>query len=155
MQPLNGDPFLYEIELNYMNDGRGILTSRETYGPVYAAAAKEFGGQALQWTPEHLLVSALSTCYMTTLLLFVKKEKLELVDFECRATGAIKLKEGKYVFDRIDLFPKMKFGAQDKLETILATVENARKYCIVSNSIKAPVFYHPDISTGKEGGPWA
>ena len=137
--------FFFETDLNWIGDKKGILTSKDTHGPIYVNVPPEFGGVEKDWTPEHLFLSAISSCYMTTFLLFVNKMNLELSHFECKTIGEIEMVNGKYQFSKVDLYPKIFVTDTETKQKIFAAIEKANKYCIVSNSINASIFYHTEI----------
>lgn len=136
----------FETDLNWISETKGILTSKDARGPIYIDIPAEFGGIEKEWTPEHLFLSSLSSCYMTTFLLTVKKMGLELSHFECKAIGEIEMINGRYQFNTVNLFPKIFVANEESKKKILLAVEKANKYCIISNSINASVYYHTEIN---------
>jgi organic hydroperoxide reductase OsmC/OhrA len=70
----------------------------------------EFGGQEGEWSPEHLFLSSITSCFMSTYLSFVNKMKIENTGFECTATGQVEIVEGKYKFTYIHIYPKAFVG---------------------------------------------
>lgn len=80
----------YSVDLSWMNDRRGLLSSGVLNDKISVATPPEFkGGMAGIWSPEHLLVAAVSSCLMTTFLAIAENFKLEYESFDCKAVGKL------------------------------------------------------------------
>jgi len=56
--------FFFEVQLNWLEGKRGILSAKDTPGTIHVATPLEFGGEGKPWTPEHLFLSSISSCFM-------------------------------------------------------------------------------------------
>jgi peroxiredoxin-like protein len=137
----NDKPLLFNVKLNWIGDTVGLLSSTSVSEELQVAAPIEFGGTEKLWTPEHFFLNAISSCFMTTYLSFSKKMGFEISDFSCEAVGQIEIVEGRYRFTHINLFPKVRIASEDIREKAEKAIEKAHKYCLISNSINAEVFY--------------
>ncbi len=137
--------FFFEVDLNWLTKTKGILTAKDARGPIYVDMPLQFGGIEKEWAPEHLFLSSLSSCYMSTLLSFIQKMNFELSHFECKVIGEIELADGKYKFTTINLFPKIYIAEEANKPKALEAIEKANRYCIISNSIDATIYYHTEI----------
>lgn len=137
--------FFFEVQLNWLADTRGILSAKDANGTVHVATPPEFGGEGKPWTPEHLFLSSISSCYMTTYLVFAKKLGFEISHFDCNTIGQIEIIEGKYKFTNINLFPKMYITGEELREKARIAMEKTHKYCLITNSVNATIFYHSEI----------
>jgi len=137
--------FLFEVQLNWLADTRGILTASDAAGTLHVATPPEFGGQGKPWTPEHLFLSSISSCFMTTYLAFAKKFHFEIYHFECDTIGQIEIIDGKYKFTNINLYPKVYIVDEILREKANLAMEKTHKYCLITNSVNATVFYHSEI----------
>ena len=137
--------FLFQVELNWLEKQKGLLSNSQLGEKIRVATPPLFGGEGNDWSPEHLFLSAVSSCFMTTYLAFAKKIRFEISNFECSTIGQIELVEGRYQFTRINIFPKI-FVADEtlKLKAKLA-LEKTQKYCLVSNSVTAAIIYHSEV----------
>ncbi len=60
----------YEVDLTWTNDRKGTISSPVLNSSIEVATPPEFPkGIPGIWSPEHLLVAAVNSCYMTTVLL--------------------------------------------------------------------------------------
>lgn len=137
--------FLFDVELNWTSQQKGTLSSESVDGEIDVATPVLFGGEGRDWSPEHLLLSAVSSCFMTTFLVFAKKFGFEISNFQCNAVGQVRLVEGKYQFTQIDVFPKVALQNESMMTKAKLALEKAEKYCLVSNSINAEVIYHGEL----------
>ena len=145
MSGKNDKQFLFEVQLNWLADTRGVLSAYDAAGTLNVALPPAFGGQGKPWTPEHLFLSSISSCFMTTYLAFAKKIHFEIYHFECDTIGQIEIVEGKYKFTHINLYPKIFIADEILRERATLALEKTRKYCLVTNSVNASVIYHPEI----------
>jgi peroxiredoxin-like protein len=137
--------FLFEVKLNWKEKNKGILSASDADGTIDVAMPPEFGGEGKAWSPEHLFLSSISSCFMTTYLAFAKKLQFNISAFECNTIGQIEIVDGKYMFTLIHVYPKISVADETLKEKANAALEKTHKYCLISNSINAAIFYHPQI----------
>lgn len=137
--------FLFEISLNWLSKQKGILTADDVAGMIHVATPPVFGGEGREWSPEHLFLGAVSSCFMTTYLVFAKKLELNISRFECDVTGHVQLIEGRYQFTQLNVYPKIYVTHQALKEKAELALQKTQKYCLVSNSIKAEIIYHGEV----------
>jgi peroxiredoxin-like protein len=145
MSGKNDKQFHFEVQLDWLEGTRGILSARDANGAIQIATPPEFGGEGEAWTPEHLFLSSISSCYMTTYLSFAKKLGFEISHFDCNTIGQIEIFESKYMFTSINLFPKVYIKGEELRDKAKIAMEKTNKYCIISNSVNATIFYHGEI----------
>lgn len=138
--------FLFEVQLNWLTGKRGIISAKDAEGTLHVATPPKFGGEGNPWSPEHLFLGSISSCFMTTYLAFAKKLGFEISNLECNAIGQIRIVEGKYKFTNIDLYPKVYIATESLREKAMRALEKTHRYCLVSNSINVEVIYHSEIS---------
>lgn len=137
--------FLFEVQLNWRAGTSGILSAKDANGSIIVATPPPFGGEGNQWTPEHLFLSSISSCFMTTYLAFAKKLHFEIADFRCDAIGQIEIIKRKYKFTHINLYPIV-YIAEESLRTKAnLALEKTHRHCLVANSVNAIIFYHSQI----------
>jgi organic hydroperoxide reductase OsmC/OhrA len=98
-------------------------------------------------TPEGSLVAALCMCYSLTLVAFLQGMKIEVSELEVRGTGEAPpdVGPGKGLI-KAELKPIFKVKKEDK-DKALQAVTQAKDFCFVANSIKAPITLAPEIKT--------
>lgn len=150
MTKKNDKVFLFETRLHWLAEDRGIMHAHAANGPLYTSSPAEFGGSGKEWSPEHLLLSAIDSCYMLTFVGFAKKANLSFTHLECNAIGQVQLVDGKYKFSIINVYPKIQISNEAFRELANATALKTQRYCLVSNSINAEIIYHTEIVHEKQ-----
>jgi peroxiredoxin-like protein len=140
------DAHYYNVDLKWLADRKGEMTSPELDTAIEVATPPQFPkGMEGIWSPEHLLTSAVLSCFMTTFLSIAENSKLAFTDFQCSAKGKLEQPEGKLLMTEIILEPVLTIVNEtdkDKAERILQKSEAA---CLISNSIKSKITLHTTI----------
>jgi peroxiredoxin-like protein len=137
--------YLFEVQLNWLHQSTGVISAHDTDSTIHVATPPAFGGEGKSWSPEHLLLGALGSCFMTTYLAFAKKLDFGISRLECNSIGHIELQEGKFRFTRIDVYPKIFTTAATDDDKAKRALEKTQQYCLVSNSLNAGVIYHGEV----------
>lgn len=135
----------FEVKLNWITKRRGLLSAKDAEGTLHVATPPAFGGEGKPWTPEHYFLASISSCFMGTFFVFAAKMDLPVASFECSIIGQVHFREGRYVFTDIDLYPIITLANESLREKATAVLEKTHKYCIITNSVSTPVFYHSQI----------
>ena len=144
----NNKPIIFTTDLHWTGDKAGIVSS-PSLRSMSVSTPPEFGGPEGEWSPEHLLLSSITSCFMSTYLVFVNKMKIENTGFECTATGQVEIVDGKYKFTYIHIYPKAFVGNDIDVERARVAMEKAKKYCLISNSVNAEIVQHPEVVVAK------
>jgi len=142
--------YLFEVQLNWIADTRGVLSASNAEGELHVATPPEFGGEGKPWTPEHLFLSAISSSFMTTYLAYAKKLRFSVIQFACDAIGQIEVVKGKYKFTHVNLYPKVFIADESLRDKASQALIKTHKNCLVTNSVNALVFYHSEILVAQE-----
>src|SRR5689334_15480739 len=105
--------YIYETTVRWTGGRHGLLAA-EGMPAIEVAAPPEFHGEDHIWTPEHLFVAAVNSCYMATFAAIAELSKLEVASFTATATGRLEKIEGDgYRVTEIILKPalRLKSGA--------------------------------------------
>jgi organic hydroperoxide reductase OsmC/OhrA len=116
----------------------GAVLEAGARAPIRGGAPPEFGGTADVWSPEHLLLSSVALCFLTTFEFLAKRGKLEVPEFRASAEGTVeKTPEGlAFTRVRLDVHVGVSAGDEARVQGVLAT---AKRACLVSNSLRCPV----------------
>jgi peroxiredoxin-like protein len=142
--------FLFEVQLNWLTAKKGVLFAKDAEGTLHVATPPVFGGEGKPWTPEHFFLSAISSCFMTTYLAFAQKSGFEISHFDCNIIGQIEIVDGRYKFTTINLYPKVYIADESLREKAAAVLEKTHKYCLITNSVNADIFYHSEVLIAPE-----
>jgi organic hydroperoxide reductase OsmC/OhrA len=99
--------YSYATEVEWTGERRGDLSAPHL-PDLEVDAPPEFKGHEGVWTPEHLFVAAVNSCFMTTFLAIAENSKLEFVSFSADANGKLEKLEGQgFLMTEIVLRPKL------------------------------------------------
>ena len=91
------DQHKYQVKLNWLEDRKGVIQSEVLDSKIEVVTPPEFPkGIEGKWSPEHLFVAAVNSCFMTTFLAVAENSKLDFSAMECNAVGTLDKVEGKY-----------------------------------------------------------
>jgi peroxiredoxin-like protein len=139
------DSYYYRTQVEWTGERRGDL-SAPVLPSLKVDAPPEFKGHEGVWTPEHLFVASVNSCFMTTFLAIAENSKLEFVSFSADAKGKLeKLTGPGFMMTEITLRPKLVLKNARDAERALRILEKAEKHCLISNSIKTQTKLEPDI----------
>ena len=137
--------FYYETELSWRVEKEGELKG-PGLAPLTVGAPSEFKGRGGQWTPEHLFVASMNSCFMLTFLAIAENSKLPLISFSSAAKGKLEKVEGAgYRITEIVIKPIVVIASAQDLARTARILEKAKENCLVTNSIKSRVTVQPEI----------
>lgn len=139
--------YSYTTEVEWTGERRGDLSAPHL-PDLEVDAPPEFKGHEGVWTPEHLFVAAVNSCFMTTFLAIAENSKLEFVSFSADAKGKLEKLEGQgFIMTEVVLRPKLLVSHARDLERAGRILEKAEKNCLISNSIKTETRLDPEVSS--------
>ena len=141
------DAHFYTVDVEWLADKRGVLTSPELAQNVEVATPPPFQGGVEQiWSPEHLFTSAVVSCFMTTFLAIAANSKLTYSNFKCNAKGKLEQVDGKYLMTEVLLVAHLTIDSLENKEKAERILEKSERACLISNSIKSTVTLTPIIN---------
>ena len=141
------DAHFYTVNVEWLADKRGVLTSPELAQNVEVATPPPFQGGVEQiWSPEHLFTSAVVSCFMTTFLAIAANSKLTYSNFKCNAKGKLEQVDGKYLMTEVLLVAQLTIDSLENKEKAERILEKSERACLISNSIKSTVTLTPIIN---------
>jgi peroxiredoxin-like protein len=142
--------YFYTTEVEWTGERHGDLRA-PVMPNLKVDAPPEFKGHEGVWTPEHLFVASVNTCFMTTFLAIAENSKLDVVSFKTDASGKLEKLDGQgYVMTEITLHPKLVISNPGDTERAARILEKAERHCLISNSIKAETKLEPEIDVVSE-----
>ena len=97
---------IYQVMTSWKEGRGGEIYSTVLGHTIEVATPPEFAkGVAGIWSPEHLFMAAISSCFMTNFLAMAEKKRLEFSHFECSATMILNRTQGKLTANKISLHP--------------------------------------------------
>jgi peroxiredoxin-like protein len=139
-------PHVYDVRLDGGPAGYATV-STDGRPDLRTAPPADFDGPGDAWSPEHLLLAAVETCFLFTLRSIAKASKLDFTKLTLSGEGTVDRKEGVTRFIEIVLRPVLTVPKGTDLDRARRIVEKSEKACLVSASLATPVRLEPEIVT--------
>ena len=137
--------YYYETEIDWKGE-KDLRLGAGKLPVIGAGAPPEFKGKEDNWSPEHLFVASLNTCYTLTLLAIAEFSKIALVSVSSTAKGKLeKVQEGGFQITEIVVKPRVVLASVNDLTRMPRILEKAKESCFVSNSIKSAIKVEPEV----------
>jgi len=130
--------YQYKNKLIWTENKKGRLDI-EGKPSLQISTPEEFGGEKGYLSPEDLFVASVNSCLMTTFLYFADKKKVKIKSYTSEAIGTLSKGLKGFCFSEIEI--KIEVSAEDNevQKKIPELIELAKRYCLISNSIKSKV----------------
>ncbi|MBI4376863.1 MAG: OsmC family protein [Elusimicrobia bacterium] len=142
-------PHHYEARLEW-RESYPAQTSAYPRPSILCGPPPQFGGEEGWWSPEHLLLSAANLCLMTTYFALAAKSQIKIERYRSVAKGVLDRGAEGFVFTGIELDVSISVAPADQARAE-ALIQSAKKYCIISNSLKPQVTVKARIGSDKAG----
>jgi peroxiredoxin-like protein len=137
--------YTYRTSAHWTEHKRGIVEAEGIPRTINFSAPPEFGGEPGLWTPEHLLLAAVSTCYVATLRAVAEASKLPFHSLELTVEGTIEKQEGGFRFTRVLLLPVVAIAKEEDRERMGRVLEKAERACLITRSLACPALLEAKI----------
>jgi len=136
----------YEVNLYWDKLRKGVLSSPELESKIEVATPPEFkNGMAGIWSPEHLFIASISSCFMTTFLAIAENSNFPFISLTVSASGKLEKADTKLLFREILLSPRLTIENPNDQERALRILQKSESACLITNSILTKVILQPVI----------
>ena len=130
---------------------RGGLAMAENIQPSIAfTAPPEFQGQPGYWTPEHFLVAAVASCFVSTFSGMAAASNFEFLSLHVEARGIVEKDEAGWKFREVVLRPRLKVVRARDTDRGNRLLEKAGKNCLIGRSLACPLSMESEIALSEE-----
>jgi peroxiredoxin-like protein len=141
MTPL---PHVYEVRLQGGPSGYGDVTANGL--PLLTTAPPpEFNGPGDAWSPEHLLLAAVESCFLFTLRAVARAAKIEFTRLEVETAGTVDRQGGVTRFIEIVLRPTISVETGSSRDRVLDALAKTERACLISASLSTPIRVEPTL----------
>ncbi|WP_428234831.1 OsmC family protein [Gracilimonas sp.] len=141
------DKHLYDVDLKWEHDRIGTLSSDKLDDNIEVATPPEFpGGIEGTWSPEHLFIASISSCFMTTFAAIAEYSKLDYESLDVPSTGVLAKVEGKYAIKEVYLKPRLVISDEKAKDKAYRILEKAEEACLISRSVKTEIILEPKVT---------
>ena len=137
----------YKVSTSWKYEKLGIIKSSVLDNSIEVTTSPEFtGGIAGIWTPEHLLIGAISSCFMTAFLAIAEKMRLKFSHFNCDTVLLIENSDGKLSVPQITIHPIVTINNDKMSSKGLKVLDITAKTFIINTMLKTKINFIPQIN---------
>jgi len=140
------DPsYIFSANARWTQGRRGIADTEPPVEAIDFSAPPEFRGEAGSWSPEHLLLAAVASCFVITFRGIAELSKFEFDSLDVRVDGTIEKAEGGLQFTTLLLKPNLGLLRDGDGERALRLLYKTERSCLISRSLKCATRIEPLI----------
>jgi peroxiredoxin-like protein len=142
----------HEYRVNAFGAGgrNGVVHAEGVLSSISFSAPPEFLGEPGRWTPEHFLVAAVASCFVSTFSGIAEKSRLGFASFNLDAEGVLGNEEGIWRFTEIKLRPVVTILKEEDRDRVVRLVEKAKESCLIARSLQFKVTLFPAVKIEEE-----
>jgi organic hydroperoxide reductase OsmC/OhrA len=135
----------YRVTVHWTVGREGWVES-PSLPPVEVATPPQFGGPEGFWSPEHLFVGAVASCFMTTFVAIARNSNLEFLALDVPTSGRLDRGEDRrFRLREIRLRPRLEIANPQDREKALRILDKAHQGCLIANTILSEVKMEPSV----------
>jgi organic hydroperoxide reductase OsmC/OhrA len=115
---------------------------------LHGGPSRQLDGDTASWSPEYLVLSSLGMCMLTTFEAFATRDGIEVNRWDANVSGTVERTPEGLMFTSIVLSIDMEISGN--VASIETTLEDAKQYCLVINSLRVPVVVETQIHTPED-----
>ena len=141
------DQLQYAVSGHWMPGERGTVAGAGMGKSIEFSAPPEFRGESGFWTPEHLLLAAVASCFVTTFRAIATFSKFDPLTLDISVEGKLGKSQTGYEFTGVVLRPRLTI--QDERQRLFASriLEKTERSCLVARSLKCEVTMEATIES--------
>jgi len=142
----------HEYRVNAFGAGgrNGVVHAEGVLSCISFSAPPEFLGEPGHWTPEHLLVAAVASCFVSTFSGIAEKSRLGFASFNLDAEGVLGNEDGIWRFTEIKLWPVVTIRKEEDRDRAIHLLEKAKESCLIARSLQFKVTLVPAVKVEAE-----
>jgi peroxiredoxin-like protein len=140
----------YRIKAFGAGGRNGVIQAEGVLSSISFSAPPEFLGEPGRWTPEHFLVAAVASCFVSTFSGIAQNARFEFVSFRLDAEGLLGNEDGVWRFAEIKLHPVVTILNEENRDRVIHLLEKAKKSCLIARSLQCKVVLFPEVKIEEE-----
>ena len=142
--------YIYRVNASSTITRSGIATAEEIEPSIIFSAPPEFRGQAGLWTPEHLFLAGVASCYVSTFSGMADVSNFEFLSLILEAEAMVGKDEKGWLFTQVILRPRLKIAQDTDVERANRLLRKAEEACLVARSLNCPITLEPEVAIEEE-----
>ncbi len=139
-------PHHYNTVATANSDNSTVTIKSEGLPELATDAPKEFDGPGDKWSPEALLMAAISDCFILTFRAVARGSKIDWQDIECNATGTLDRVERVTRFTAVTLNVRITVPSGADHEKVVKALHKSEQACLITNSLNSEVTLATEVT---------
>jgi organic hydroperoxide reductase OsmC/OhrA len=139
----------YRVVAWWTSGQTGTAKSDSAPNAIHFTAPPQFGGVEGRWTPEDLLLTALTSCLTTAFHAIARHSKFEYTDLAVEAEVTVSKTDTGYGFNEIVIRPTLTIASEENRQRAISLLHKAKELCLVSRALAAPQRFEIQIEIGR------
>jgi len=125
-------------ELRY--EGGKAVSLFESHPPIDVVGMSKVSQIPEAWSPPHLLVASVESCFLLTMLSIAEKMHIRIRSYASTAEGTLVSPDGKH-HEISEIVIRPTFHLEDEADRLRLKllVQKAEEYCLVAKSLKTKI----------------
>ena len=140
----------YRIKAFGAGGRNGVVWAEGVLPSISFSPPPEFLGEPGHWTPEHFLVAAVASCFVSTFSGIAERSRLEFASFKLDAEGVLGNADGIWRFTEIKLRPVVTVLKEEDRDRAIRLLEKAEKSCLIARSLQCKAVLIPVVKIEEE-----
>ena len=141
---------MQELPHNYVvsastEGSKNVTVSAAGLPDLETAGPPQYGGPGDVWSPETMLVGAVANCFVLSFRAIARKAKLDWLTLECEVDGQLDKIDNLTQFTGFKVKARLTMTDEKYRKKAEVILGKAEKYCLISNSMKAPSHLEAEI----------
>jgi peroxiredoxin-like protein len=140
----------YRVSTEWIGKRNGFVKAEPVATPLSFSAPPQFGGTEGQWTPEHLLLASVASCYVATFTAIAEINHFQFEGLKVTCEAELIKVAGGMRFATITIRPRLTLADETKRDQAQLLLEKSKKACIISRSLAAEVAMEAEIDSQEQ-----
>ena len=128
------------ITRTFASRGRVEAAPRST---LSVGPSAQMDGDVSSWSAEHLLLTSIGTCLLSTFEAIATRDGIELMWWQATISGQVEQTPEGLQFTSI--LASIDMQIDGNVEVVEATLEDTKNYALVTNALRVPVIVEANI----------
>ncbi|PYV06858.1 MAG: osmotically inducible protein OsmC [Acidobacteria bacterium] len=140
----------YRVEAIGAGGRNGVVHAEGILPAISFSPPPEFQGEVGRWTPEHFLVAAVASCFVSTFEGMAQTSRLEFDSLRLAAEGVLTKQDSGWRFTEMRLRPAVTVRKEGDHDRAVRLLEKAEKSCLIARSLQCKVALFPAVEIEEE-----
>lgn len=128
------------ITRTFASRGRVEAAPRQ---PLAVGPSPQMDGDVGAWSAEHLMLTSIGTCLLSTFEAIAARDGIQLVYWQCTVAGQVEQTPEGLQFTQI--LATIELQIDGNVDMVESTLEDTKAYALVTNSLRVPVIVEANI----------